>query len=128
MFTITVQSTFSAAHALSIAGQNETLHGHDFVTTVEIQGDRLDQDGLVCDFHTAKAALEAILDEFNNSNLNEIGPFNQPAGGINPTAENIAKYIYSEMHSRLDAALEPHAKVTAVSVTESPGCATTYRP
>ena len=128
MFTITVQSTFSAAHALSIAGQKETLHGQDFLTTVEIQGDRLDQDGLVCDFHTAKSALEAILDEFNNANLNEIGPFNQPAGGINPTAENIAKYIYNEMHSRLDEALEPHAKVTAVSVTESPGCATTYRP
>ncbi|HED54220.1 MAG TPA: 6-carboxytetrahydropterin synthase [Phycisphaerales bacterium] len=128
MFTITVQSTFSAAHALVIAGQRETLHGHDFLATVEIKGDRLDQDGLVCDFHTAKASLDAILAEFNNANLNEIAPFNQPAGGLNPTAENIAQYIFNEMHSRFGVALEPHAKIAAVSITESPGCATTYRP
>lgn len=128
MFTISVEITFSAAHALTIAGQKETLHGHDFRTTVEISGDRLDQDGLVCDFHTAKNALEAVLDEFNNANLNETAPFNQPAGGKNPSAENIAVYIFEEMESRLGAALEPHARIAAVTLTESPGCSTTYRP
>lgn len=128
MFTITVETVFSAAHALTIAGQRETLHGHDFCCTVSIEGDQLDQDGLVCDFHTAKNALEAVVDEFNNANLNEIGPFNQPAGGVNPSAENVAKYIFDEMHSRLDEALEPHAKIAAVTLTESPGCTTTYRP
>ncbi|MEM9167706.1 MAG: 6-carboxytetrahydropterin synthase [Planctomycetota bacterium] len=128
MFTITVQTTFSAAHALTIAGQRETLHGHDFTCTVTIEGDQLDQDGLVCDFHTVKNTLEGVVDEFDNGNLNEIGPFNQPAGGENPSAENIARHIYAEMHERLGAALEPHAKVVAVTLTESPGCSTMYRP
>ncbi|MEM8757321.1 MAG: 6-carboxytetrahydropterin synthase [Planctomycetota bacterium] len=128
MFTITVETVFSAAHALTIAGQRETLHGHDFRCTVTIEGDQLDQDGLVCDFHTVKNSLEAVVAEFNNGNLNEIGPFNQPAGGENPTAENIARYIYTEMHDRLDEALAPHAKIAAVTLTESPGCSTMYRP
>jgi 6-pyruvoyltetrahydropterin/6-carboxytetrahydropterin synthase len=128
MFTITVQATFSAAHALTIAGQRETLHGHDFTCTVAIEGDRLDQDGLVCDFHTARNALHSIVEEFNNANLNEVGPFNQPAGGINPSAEHVARYIFEQMHDLLDEALEPHARIAAVTLTESPGCATTYRP
>ena len=128
MFTITVETVFSAAHALTIAGQRETLHGHDFRCTVSIEGDQLDQDGLVCDFHTAKDALEGIVSEFNNANLNDLAPFNQPAGGVNPSAEHVAQYIFNEMHERLDAALEPHAKIAAVTLSESPGCTTTYRP
>ncbi|MEL6795309.1 MAG: 6-carboxytetrahydropterin synthase [Planctomycetota bacterium] len=128
MFTITVETVFSAAHALTIAGQRETLHGHDFRCTVSIEGDQLDQDGLVCDFHTAKDALEGIVGEFNNANLNDLAPFNQPAGGVNPSAEHVAAYIFGEMRERLEAALEPHAKIAAVTLSESPGCTTTYRP
>ncbi len=122
MFTIQVNHEFCAAHALSLLGAHEPLHGHNFKTTATILGDQLDDDGLLCDFHTVHAELLDICQPFTNNNLNETPPFDT----LNPTAELIAKHIADELASRLDQALAPHAKVHAVSVTEAPGCVATY--
>jgi len=124
MFEITVESEFCAAHALSISGVREAVHGHNWRVTVTIAGDALDPDGLLCDFHTVQDVLADVLDPFQNADLNKTPPFD----ALNPSAEHVARHIAEALAERLDAALAPNAAVSAVRVTEAPGCATTYRP
>lgn len=123
MYEITVDREFCAAHALEIQGTREPLHGHNFHVTVTVAGDELDSDGLLCDFHTVNAVLKDVCRPFVNANLNGTAPFDT----TNPTAELIARHIGDEMSSRLDDALAPAARVASVRVTETTGCAATYR-
>ena len=124
MYELTVEARFSAAHAIMIAGTREPLHGHDWLVTVTLAGRELDGDGLLCDFHTVEDTLKGIVRPFRSRNLNEVEPFTR----VNPTAEHVARHIFEALHEALDAALAPHAAVVSVRVTESPGCAATYRP
>ncbi len=107
-----------------IAGEREPLHGHNWHVTATIAGEKLDPDGLLCDFHTVHGALQEIIAPFENRNLNEVEPFDL----VNPSAENVARHIAAELGARLDEGLAPHAAVAAVSVTEATGCRAVYRP
>ena len=98
------------------------MHGHDWLVTATIAGEALDDDGLLCDFHTVEDTLKNIVRPFRSQNLNDVPPFDS----TNPSAELVARHIYDGLHDALGAALEPHARVAAVRVTESPGCAATY--
>lgn len=122
MYHLTIETVFSAAHAISINGVRETVHGHDWRVTATIEGSVLDKDGLLCDFHTVKEVLEDITGSMNNSDLNAHSAFAR----CNASAELVAKHIFDELHARLDQSLAPHARVASVRVTESPGCAATY--
>lgn len=139
MYEIAVHAEFCAAHALTISGVREPTHGHNFRVTARIEGNTLDADGLLCDFHTVESTLLDIIAPFNNQNLNDVPPFgpapttksptsSAPVGPLlSPSAELIARYIADELSQRLDAALNPNARVASVSVTEAPGCVATYR-
>lgn len=118
MFELSVQRVFSAAHALLLGGKRETLHGHDWRLTVVVKGNRLDSDGLLCDFHALEAAVDAIIAPFHNANLNEVEPFTR----TNPSAEQVVKYVAE----RLAAAVPAGVSVARVSVTEAPGCEATW--
>ncbi len=120
MFEISVQRTFSAAHALVVRGVRETLHGHDWRLTAVVAGDSLDEDGLLCDFHAIEAALDEVIAPLRNANLNEVGPFRN----VNPSAEQVARHVAQ----RLAASLPPDVRLSRVSVTEAPGCEATYVP
>lgn len=124
MFEITVEADFSAAHALSVAGIREPVHGHNWHVTVTLAGEELDDDGLLCDFHTVHDALLGIVKAFDNQNLNDHPAFREN----NPSAERVAQHIAAELNERVGAALHPLARVTAVRVTEAPRCTATYRP
>ncbi len=106
-----------------LAGQREPLHGHNWHVTATIAGERLDSDGLLCDFHTVHDALCEIIGPFENRNLNEVKPFDV----VNPSAENVARHIADELSLRLNEGLSPHARVAEVSVTEATGCRAVYR-
>ena len=124
MFEISVQTEFAAAHALSIAGVREPVHGHNWHVTVTLTGATLDEDGLLCDFHTVESTLKELTGKFHNRNLNEIPPFDV---AVNPSAENVARYLAEELSANLEPDLAPHAAIASVRVTEAPGCAATYR-
>lgn len=123
MFEITVQAEFAAAHALVIAGVREPIHGHNWHVTVTVAGEKLDADGLLCDFHTVEDVLRETIAPFHNANLNDHAPFDR----LNPSAENVARYIAEALSAALNEALSPHAAIASVRVTEAPGCAATYR-
>lgn len=122
MYTLTIESVFSAAHALSVSGVREPVHGHDWRVTAAIEGPELDNDGLLADFHTIKGSLDRITGDLNTTNLNEAVAFE----GANPTAERVAQFIAESLHDAVDESLAPYARVAWVRVTESPGCACTY--
>lgn len=87
MYEIRVQAEFAAAHAITIAGTPETMHGHNWLVEASITGKLLDSDGLLCDFHTVEDVLGEIIGPFKNQTLNAVSPFTQ----INPSAENVAR-------------------------------------
>jgi 6-pyruvoyltetrahydropterin/6-carboxytetrahydropterin synthase len=120
MFQLRVEAIFSAAHAITIAGTREPIHGHDWRITAIVQAPRLDADGLVCDFHAVERSLHAIAARFHNRSLNDTPPFDR----INPTAEHVAMHLATELGATLPARVTLHA----LTVTEAPGCAATYLP
>lgn len=123
VYRLEIEHFFSAAHAISIAGTSEPLHGHDWRLTATLAGDTLDDDGLLVDFHTVHAVLAEICEKYHNNTLNNVPPFDE----VNPTAENVAEHVAAELAGRLEDFAE-HAHVESVRVTEAPGCAATYRP
>lgn len=124
MYAIRVSREFCAAHSIRIGGHAEALHGHNWRVEVELEGQELDEDGLLCDFHTIEATLEEIVGVFHNRNLNEVEPFTR----LNPTAEHVARHVAEELARRLVGEVAEAARVSWVSVVEAPGCVATYRP
>jgi 6-pyruvoyltetrahydropterin/6-carboxytetrahydropterin synthase len=68
-----------------------------------------------------KEALTAILKPLNQVNLNEVPPFTKE----NPSAENLARFIGSELARRWR---DPGVRLASVTVWETPGCAARYLP
>lgn len=112
-YTVSVEKTFSSAHALrGYKGKCERLHGHNWKVKVSICGNKLNKVGMLVDFADVKVIIEKILARLDHQYLNEIPPFDK----TNPTAENIAAYIFSEAKSEVDTL---KLKVIQVEVWES---------
>ena len=120
MFQVTVEREFCAAHAIVMGGVREPRHGHNWRLIVAVAGPQLDDDGLLCDFHTVEQMLDRVVMPLQNVDLNETPPFDQ----VNPTAENGARHVAESMCDGLPAGV----RLDYVSVTEAPGCQAIYRP
>lgn len=120
MYELSVQHEFCAAHAITMAGEREPMHGHNWRVHVVVAGHDLDGDGLLCDFHIVERALDQIIGPWHNGNLNDTPPFDR----VNPTAEQIARHIADALTPSIPAP----ARLASVSITEAPGCEATYRP
>ncbi len=97
MFEVRVEADFSAAHFLrDYNGKCENLHGHNYKVYAHVRGSQLNEGGMLLDFTKLKAALRAVCEELDHTNLNDFEYFDQ-----NPSAERIAMYIASGILSRL---------------------------
>ena len=114
MFSLRIERTFSAAHAIVLGGEREALHGHDWRVRVTVEGDQLDDDGLLCDFHLLERLLDNAIAPLRDSNLNDVAVL----AGINPTAENVALYLASTVADDLP----PGIRRLRLAITEAPGC------
>lgn len=123
MFELSVEAEFCAAHAIVIGGVREANHGHNWRVTAVVSGEQLDAEGLLCDFHEVERVVKSILSDMHNADLNTHRAFQ----GRNTSAEHVAKYIFDELDRNLAPKIAPRASVTSVRVTESVGCAATYR-
>ena len=122
MFEVTVEQTFAAGHALrNYKGKCENVHGHNFRVQVVIEGERLDDTGLLVDFIDVKQTMRGIIDRLDHVFLNDISPFDVK----NPSAENIAQWFYRELS---DAVASEKAVVKAITVWEGPVNSVTFRP
>ncbi|WP_423747875.1 6-carboxytetrahydropterin synthase QueD [Fundidesulfovibrio terrae] len=121
LFRLTVTDDFSSAHCLrNYKGPCEALHGHNFVVEAVFEGDRLTQDTeMLMDFKELKGFLKQVLDKLDHTHLNNVPYFQRR----NPTAENLARYIYWELGRLLEG--QP-AQVHEVSVFEKATSKATY--
>lgn len=121
MYLLKVEEAFEAAHNLrGYEGKCARLHGHNWIIEVEITGEKLNELGILVDFKDVKRELKATLDKLDHRYLNEIAPFDK----INPTAENLAKYIYEEFSG--NDIFKTNAELLAVTLYESPKSSVRY--
>ena len=122
MYTLKVEGAFEAAHQLpDYPGKCARLHGHNWVVEAVVKGRDLDKLGMLVDFKTVKKALNNVLDRYDHRFLNELVPFNT---GVNPTAENLARIIFTEIED--NEAFTAEVQLAAVTVFESPKSSVTY--
>jgi 6-pyruvoyltetrahydropterin/6-carboxytetrahydropterin synthase len=122
MYEVTIIKSFSAAHVLpEIGGKCEDLHGHNFKVEVTVAAPELDSTGLLIDFRVFKKWLGEILEDIDHKHLNILPSF----AGINPSAENIAKYICEKIELKVEPA---KVNVVRVKIWESENAAVTYIP
>ncbi len=122
MYKVTVIKSFSAAHVLeNIGGKCEELHGHNFKVEVTVAAPKLNPAGLLIDFRVLKKWLAEILEDIDHKYLNTLPFF----AGINPSAENIARYISEKMEAE---AKKVSVKVSKVKIWESENASATYIP
>ena len=124
MYEVSVDETFSAGHALrDYHGKCENPHGHNFKVRVTLSGDRLDSTGLLYDFVHLKHILRGVIGDMDHRNLNDQAPFDK----LNPSAENIAKYIYDRSSGELKR-VENAPSISSVTVWETDTSSATFRP
>lgn len=120
MYEISVISSFSAAHRLrDYQGNCVNLHGHNWEVCAVLQSENLDEQGICIDFRDVKGTLNSILDEFDHSDINEHPDFTK----LNPTSENLAKYIYERLQGELQ---NVDARVVRVEVAENANSRAAY--
>jgi 6-pyruvoyltetrahydropterin/6-carboxytetrahydropterin synthase len=132
MYRVTKSISFCYGHRLlNYPGKCRHLHGHNAKAVITLEGEALDELGMLFDFNEIKAAVKSWIDEELDHTMllykkDPIIPLLEQAGERflvteeNPTAEHIAKMIYD----RVRAAGYPVAEVT---VTETDTCYASYR-
>ena len=109
MYSVTKRIEIAGSHRLQLPYDSpcQRLHGHNWIISVEVISGVLTTQGMVVDF----TSISKVVKQLDHRDLNEIFTFN-------PTAENIAKWIFDNVKKNLD---NPHAEVSKVTVQESEG-------
>ena len=71
------------------------LHGHSFAIEVHVKGPLDPELGWVMDFADMKAAFAPLFERIDHRYLNEV------TGLENPTSENLARWVWTELKPRL---------------------------
>ena len=120
MYEISSEASFSASHKLiNYNGPCENLHGHNWLVRAIVRCEKLDNVGIGIDFKILKGTLKAIVDELDHTDINTV--FMGPE--MNPSSENIAKWIFDQLKSRINVA---NVLVYRVDVYETPGNGASY--
>jgi 6-pyruvoyltetrahydropterin/6-carboxytetrahydropterin synthase len=121
LYSISVETHFWASHRLRLAdGSNEPSHGHNWAVAAQVSAKRLNSMGLAIDFGRIRVMLDGIVAKLDNQPLEKLDYF----GRNNPSAENVAKYVFD----KLEPQLPKNLKLDFVQITEQPGCAAKYAP
>ena len=110
MMKITQAFTFEAAHRLPNVPETHRcfrMHGHSYRVELQLAGEVDPTSGFVVDFFDVEAAFGPVLLRLDHYCLNEV------PGLENPTAENIAVWIWRETKPALP-------QLSSVKVFETP--------
>lgn len=122
MFEVSVEHTFAAGHALrNYKGKCENVHGHNYRVRVTVEGENLNSAGLLVDFSEVKSVIRNFVERLDHQFLNDLKPFDE----LNPSAENLAKYVHDGLDKQLD---NEDIRLQAVTVWETDTSSATYRP
>ncbi|MGD2052775.1 MAG: 6-carboxytetrahydropterin synthase QueD [Gammaproteobacteria bacterium] len=99
-YLLKVVTEFASAHTLrDYPGACSRMHGHNWKVELEVLATALDEIGMGVDFKQMKAVANEVGDRLDHRYLNDLEPFTE----INPTAENIAAYMYREIAAKLNS-------------------------
>jgi len=116
-----IERNFSSAHQLrGYRGKCENLHGHNYKIEIYARGRELNNIGLLVDFVELKAAADEVVQYLDHRNINELSPFDE----VQPSAENLAKYILDRVRSRIT---DPRVDIYKVRCFETPTSVATYQ-
>ncbi len=113
---ITQAFTFEAAHMLPHVPPTHRcrrMHGHSYRVELRLEGAIDPVTGFVADFFDVEAAFAPLLAQLGNNCLNQV------PGLENPTAENIAIWIWERGRPALP-------QLASVKVFETPDCWAEY--
>lgn len=120
IYEIYVQTHFSAAHCLrGYPGDCARTHGHNWMIDVYVKCQELDGIGIGIDFRDIESAVREVIRGLDHFDLNDLPAFQT----VNPTSENIAKYLYTEIGKVLN---RDGITVSRVKVCETPGAGAAY--
>ena len=117
MYKISKEFTFSASHILDKLHDNHPcahLHGHNYVVTIHLCSEELNDYGFVRDYRDLMFVKEYLDNTLDHRHLNDIIPYH-------PTAENIARYLFEIFSEKLP-------ELYAVKVSETPKTSAVYEP
>jgi 6-pyruvoyltetrahydropterin/6-carboxytetrahydropterin synthase len=103
MYKLIVTSKFSAAHRLvNYPGVCANIHGHNWTVKVTVSAPEVDEDGMVVDLVELKKHIDDCVQQFDHKIINDVPPFDR----LNPTSENMAKYLYDYVNERINVHVE----------------------
>ena len=100
-------------------GACKRMHGHNWKVEVEVCGNKLDNIGVVIDFKEIRNMTKSVVDQLDHRFLNDLKPFKE----INPTAENIARYIHKELSVIMN---DKQIEVKSIKLWETEKSAVTF--
>lgn len=115
MYKISKQFAFSASHILEGLSSDHPcsrLHGHNYVVTIYLKADTLNEVGFVKDYRELDSVKEYIDNQLDHRHLNDVFP-------MNPTAENIARELFIIFVKQIP-------QIYAVEVSETPKTSAIY--
>ncbi len=120
VYELYIETHFSAAHALKgYQGDCSRLHGHNWIVRVYVRCGMLNEIGIGIDFRIIKEHVREILQGLDHANISDLPQFCD----INPSSENIARYLYTELGKRLNT---DHIRVSKIKVSETPNAGVFY--
>ncbi|GBE06293.1 6-carboxy-5,6,7,8-tetrahydropterin synthase [bacterium BMS3Abin10] len=120
MYELMIETQFSAAHQLrEYKGKCENMHGHNWKVQIVVAAEKLNEIGLGMDFHDLKRISNEVVSTLDHAVLNEIFPFTE----INPSSENIAKWLYDSIGKKTEGG---NITMSSVTVWESETASATY--
>jgi 6-pyruvoyltetrahydropterin/6-carboxytetrahydropterin synthase len=120
MYEISAEVGFSAAHHLrNYSGPCENVHGHNWLVRAHVRSAVLNECGIGIDFRDLRSRLGDVIGPLDHADLNAFFE----AKGLNPSSENIARYVFKELEHSLPG--ESHT-VTRVDVFETPTNCASY--
>jgi 6-pyruvoyltetrahydropterin/6-carboxytetrahydropterin synthase len=123
MYEVTVEAEFSAGHFLrNYRGKCENPHGHNYKVLITLCGRDLDAAGLLLDFKQLKQVMRPVVERLDHQMINEIAPFTE----VNPSAENLAQYFYSETSAQLREMTGGRVRVKDCTLFETDTTRATY--
>ncbi len=115
MYKISKQFSFSASHILEGLPADHPctrMHGHNYVVTIHLKSETLDEKGFVKDYRELQIIKDYIDKHLDHRHLNDIFD-------VNPTAENIAKKLYDLFAIQIP-------QIYAVEISETPKTSAIY--
>ncbi|MHA1621617.1 MAG: 6-carboxytetrahydropterin synthase QueD [Candidatus Heimdallarchaeaceae archaeon] len=126
-FRIRKKFRFEAAHRLSSGYSKDCvnfIHGHSYVVELFIEAEKLNEDGMVIDFGLIKKLIKPIIDEWDHKlilhSINHSTPEAKVLVPFNPTAENMAIYLYDRSNHAMYAECQKYnISISKVRVHET---------